>query len=224
MTLIGAAVNDGAFIFGRRAAMKFLIALVTALLALGAVSYLVVSTGRFDIAATTPPGVIEKLAPRVRDRSIHARAEAFKASTDPEVVAHGLEHYRDNCLPCHGAPGIEAAEFHEGMNPAPPEMDSTDVQKYTDGELYWIVKNGIRFTGMPSFGKNHRDDEIGDIVAFVRHVPQLSAAERQALMTRAAGDHHHEGAEAEENHQHESAAGGDHHHHHGSPDEKEERY
>ena len=112
---------------------------------------------------------------------------------DPGAVARGMSHYRENCLPCHGAPGVDAAEFHEGMNPSPPGIDAEVVQHGSDAELFWVIKNGIRMTGMPAFGVNHKDDELRDIVAFVRHVPQLTDAEREALRAGSEGeDHHHE--------------------------------
>jgi mono/diheme cytochrome c family protein len=119
-------------------------------------------------------------------------------SKDPNAVALGLTHYRENCLPCHEVPGVDAAEFHEGMNPSPPDMDAQAVQHQSDAELFWVIKNGIRMTGMPAFGGNHNDEEIRHIVAFVRHVTQLTDAERQALKSGAGEEHHHDAEAGEE--------------------------
>jgi mono/diheme cytochrome c family protein len=77
---------------------------------------------------------------------------------------------------------------------------ATAPPDFIDAELFWVIKNGIRMTGMPAFGVNHKDEEIRHIVAFVRHVPQLTDAERQALKTGAGEEHHHDGEEAEHHH------------------------
>jgi mono/diheme cytochrome c family protein len=112
----------------------------------------------------------------------------------------------ENCLRGHGAPGVKRAEFAEGMNPTPPDIDGA-LQTYTDAQLFWVIKNGIRATGMPAFGVNHKDDEIAAIAAFVRHTPKLSPEERKELAGAAPhDDHHHESgappAEAEPHHNH----------------------
>jgi mono/diheme cytochrome c family protein len=112
--------------------------------------------------------------------------------TDAAAAGRGLSHYRENCLGCHGAPGIERPEFVEGMNPAPPPIEAPGIQRHTDGELFWIIKHGIRMTGMPAFGVNHTDEEIRDILAFVRHIPNLDAAEKQQLTSRVPDDSHHD--------------------------------
>jgi mono/diheme cytochrome c family protein len=150
--------------------MKFIAGAITMLLVIGAVAGFVLATGRFNVAATAPHDFTDN-------------------------VARGLTHYRENCLPCHGAPGVDAAEFPEGMNPSPPGIDADEVQHGSDAELFWVIKNGIRMSGMAAFGVNHKDEEIRDIVAFVRHVRQLTDAEREALKAAPEGEeHHHEAA------------------------------
>jgi mono/diheme cytochrome c family protein len=99
-------------------------------------------------------------------------------------------------------------EFEEGMSPAPPAIDEKQVQRWSDQELAWIVKNGIAMTGMPGFGGNHSDEEIAHIVAFVRHAPQLTAEEKARLHDALPHEHHHQGEEP--NHHKEE---GEHHHH-----------
>jgi mono/diheme cytochrome c family protein len=183
--------------------MKFLAGVVLTLLIGLAVCGFVLGTGRFNVAATAPPDFTDKLAPWVLDKSIERRARDITdaVARDPGAVGRGMSHYRENCLPCHGAPGVDAAEFPEGMNPTPPDIDSPTLQHATDAELFWVIKNGIRMTGMPAFGVNHKDEEIRDIVAFVRHATQITDAERQALKTGAGLEEHHHG-EAGEDHLH----------------------
>ena len=205
--------------------MKFFAGVVVTVLVVLAIGGFVFATGRFNVAATAPPDVADKVAPWVLDKSIKRGAKSVTdpVSKDPNAVALGLSHYRENCLPCHGAPGVDPAEFHEGMNPAPPDIESEDVQHGSDAELFWVIKSGIRMTGMPAFGVNHNDEEIRHIVAFVRHTPQLTDAERQALKTGAGEEHHHDAGAGEEAHSHGTespaaspapAASASPHHHH----------
>ena len=188
--------------------MKFFAGVVVTVLVVLAIGGFIFATGRFNVAATAPPDVADKVAPWVLDKSIKRGAKSVTdpVSKDTNAVALGLSHYRENCLPCHGAPGVEPAEFHEGMNPAPPEIESEDLQHASDAELFWVIKNGIRMTGMPAFGGNHSDEEIRHIVAFVRHTPQLTDAERQALKTGAGEEHHHDAGAGEEAHSHGGAS------------------
>jgi len=190
--------------------MKFLSGVFVTVLVVVAVCGFIFATGRFNVAATAPPDMTDKIAPWVLDKALERRAKDVNdpIAKDPGAIARGLSHYRENCLPCHGAPGMEPAEFHEGMNPSPPDIDAPALQHDSDAELFWVVKNGIRMTGMPAFGVNHKDEEIRDIVAFVRHTPHLTDAERQALKSgEGVEGHHHEG-EAGEEHHHDAAASG----------------
>jgi mono/diheme cytochrome c family protein len=170
--------------------MKFFAGAVTMLLVIAAVAGFILATGRFNVAATAPPDLMDKLAPWALEKAIDRRAREIgdPIARDPGAVARGLSEYREHCLPCHGAPGVDAAEFQEGMNPSAPGIDAAVVQNLSDAELFWVIKNGIRMTGMPAFGVNEKDDEIRDIVAFVRHVPQLTDPERQALKAPPAGE------------------------------------
>ncbi len=189
--------------------MKFITGVIVTVLVVLGIAGFIFATGRFNVAATAPPDMIDKIAPWALEKALERRS---KDVTDPiakdaGAMARGMTHYRENCLPCHGAPGVEPAEFHEGMNPSPPEIDAPALQRGTDAELFWVIKNGIRMTGMPAFGVNHKDEEIRDIVAFVRHAPQITDAERQALKAgEGLAEHHHGGEAGEEHH-------GEEHHH-----------
>jgi mono/diheme cytochrome c family protein len=185
--------------------MKFFTGVIVTILVVLGIAGFILATGRFNVAATAPPDMIDKVAPWALDKALERRS---KDVTDPiakdaGAIARGMTHYRENCLPCHGAPGIEPAEFHEGLNPSPPDIDAPALQHDTDAELFWVIKNGIRMTGMPAFGVNHKDEEIRDIVAFVRHAPQITDAERQKLKTGEGLEEHHHGDEAGEEHHHD---------------------
>lgn len=105
--------------------------------------------------------------------------------SDFEWVKVGAQHYDALCVFCHGAPGREASEFSEGLNPPAPELHKVEVQKqYSDAELYWIIKNGIRMTGMPAFGPTHEEKELWAIVAFTRRLPEMQAEDYRVVTER----------------------------------------
>ncbi len=164
--------------------MKFLSGVFFGILAVVVGMAAVVATGVIDPAASLPPGPVEtRIARFALDRSVARRAprapNPLKAG--PDVLRAGLAHYKHMCVGCHGAPGVDASEAGEGLNPPAPDLTLGRVQKRTDGELFWLVQNGIRMTGMPAFGPTHKDQEIWKIVAFLRHLPALAPEEEKEL-------------------------------------------
>lgn len=149
------------------------------------VPILVLFTGAIDMGADANPGIIERtLAPWALDRSVEMRAPKGKNpfAADPATIAAGLGSYRENCLMCHGAPNVKRAGLSKGFNPPAPPLGIDDDAP--DGELFWLIKHGIRMTPMPAFSPTLTDDEIWKIVTFVRHLPNLSEQERIALQAR----------------------------------------
>jgi mono/diheme cytochrome c family protein len=173
--------------------IKFLLAVLVVLLVLAGLGAFLVHTGRLPVAATTPPDLVDRVAMTAKFEAVRRGGNGLQVTlpTDAASIARGREHYVENCLPCHGAPGVKRAEFAEGMNPIPPDIDGP-LQGYDDASLFWVIKNGIRATGMPAFAANHTDAEISDITAFVRHTPRLIPEERKELAAMAApGEPHH---------------------------------
>ena len=117
---------------------------------------------------------------------------------DPERIREGLHHYHEMCVFCHGAPGVDRSEVGQGLNPKPPKLASG--RRLTDDgarEAFWVVKNGIRMTGMPAFGPTHSDEKLWDVVAFLRRMQTMSPADYQA-MVRSEGMEVSHGEEGEE--------------------------
>lgn len=173
---------------------RFFWGMFVALLILIAVPLVLMGTGVFNMAATEVPGALETtLASWTVDRSVKVRApqQTNPVQDDPEAVATGMIHYRTRCLQCHGAPSVKSYEFAKGLNPPPPELAEAS-RDWTDGELFWITKNGIRMTGMPAFGPTYSDDELWKIVAFVRKLDHLSDSQVASLREGEEADHHHE--------------------------------
>lgn len=99
---------------------------------------------------------------------------------DPALILRSAGHFATGCAACHGAPGVAQSPVVKAMVPAPPRLDDK-VGEWTDAELFWIVKNGIKFSGMPAWPAQHRDDEVWAQVAFLRALPGMSSAEYAGL-------------------------------------------
>lgn len=175
--------------------MKKLLMPVLVVIVLLMAALLFIYSGLFDVAASTPDnGLVHWVLETTRERSVARRMKSVEVPplTDPALVQTGFLHYQENCVTCHGAPGVEASEIGQGLNPYPPELAS-EAGEANPRELFWIVKNGIKMTGMPSFGVTHTDQEIWAIVAFLEKMPKMTPQEYQALekTVEASGEEHH---------------------------------
>ena len=155
--------------------------------AVGAVcAGILLTAGLVDFSAATPPGRVEqRLATFALDRSIerHAPRMANPLARSPGAAAAGLALFRTHCVACHGAPGVDPTEAGASLNPPAPGLTLARVQARSDGQLKWIVSNGIRMTGMPAFGASRSEEEVWQLVAALRRLPRLSPEERHMLGT-----------------------------------------
>jgi len=212
---------------------------VVVLVLLGGLGLAYMYSGAYDVAASKAPSGLERwVLTTVRERSIERRSEDLTVPDmeDSARVMQGLAHYREDCADCHGVPGRGREDFVEGMNPEPPRFFRTPEElarrearmqgrePLTQAEQerraqheqeefrehFWAIKNGIAMTGMPAFGKDHSDDDIWAMVAFVERVHSLTAEQYRAMVA-ALPDSLLEEHEAEHEHAGEAAegAGGD---------------
>jgi mono/diheme cytochrome c family protein len=166
--------------------MRFLFGIVFGFFLVGAVAIFVILSGAVSAGATAPVSDVERtLAKLALGRSVARRAPKTEnpVKATPETLAKALTHYKGMCLTCHGAGSVDPSAIGEGLNPPAPDLSQPSVQARSDGELFWMVQNGIRMTGMPAFGPTHRDEDLWALVAFLRHLPELTAAEEAALET-----------------------------------------
>jgi mono/diheme cytochrome c family protein len=145
--------------------------------------------GFYDIAANTDnPKPVDWALIQTRQASIerHAETKPPIKLDDAGLIREGARSYSEHgCANCHGAPGAEWAKFSEGLNPGPPDLKDV-VKDITPAELFWVIRNGIRMTGMPSFAKaGVADDEIWKIVAFVKKLPDVKDADYKAWTSSA---------------------------------------
>jgi mono/diheme cytochrome c family protein len=178
--------------------VKFLSGVIFGILLVAAGAAAIVYTGSFNTSAEIPPSKMEKtLATFALNKSVARRAPNRKnpLPATPENLRGGLAHFRENCVVCHGAPGVDPGEIGQGLNPGAPDLTLPRVQARTDGQLYWLVDGGIRMSGMPAFGPTHGENEIWQIVAFLRHLPEITDAEKAQLKGETeTKEHHHEEA------------------------------
>lgn len=108
-------------------------------------------------------------------QSVERRAEAIDAPSldDPALAARGLAHFRAHCVQCHGAPGVAPEPFALGLTPLPGSLSHT-AREWAPSELFWVIRNGIKMTGMPAWQFRMSDDELWSIVAFLKTLPALS--------------------------------------------------
>jgi mono/diheme cytochrome c family protein len=142
---------------------------------------------RTGFSARGTPSTFEKLAATtVRELAVPSNYRKlhnpFPASA--ENIQAGMDHFSDHCATCHSNDGGGDTIFGKGMYPKPPDMRRAETQNKSDGELYYIIENGIRLSGMPAFGKEHEagaDVDTWKLVLFLRHLPNLTAKELKRM-------------------------------------------
>jgi mono/diheme cytochrome c family protein len=158
-----------------------------ALLVLVAAVSVVIYAGIYNIAADMPhTQPVYWLLEELRDRSVAARAKDILVPKDLDElkrISVGAGQYAEMCSGCHLAPGMKRTEISRGLYPRPPELRrESDL---TPAEQFWIIKHGVKMTGMPAWGITHDDELLWDVVAFLRKLPELTAEQYQALVKSA---------------------------------------
>lgn len=156
--------------------------------------------GRYDVSARSPHSApVEWLLRSGMERSVRAHARELPAGTnsnDPHLAARAIGHYAAACAPCHAAPGQPRAPWMV-LYPEPADLTRPEVvARWTDAELYWIIANGIKDTGMIALGPTHSEADLLAVTAFVRQLPRMSSERyRELASSDAAGGHeagHHQ--------------------------------
>jgi len=160
---------------------SLLIAIGLALLGLAAA--IAVSVLHDGLSSRATPSRLETiLARNARHLAIpsNARLTQNPLLASPEDLRDARLHFADHCAICHANDGSGQTAFGKGLYPKPPDLRLPETQDLTDGELFWIIENGVRFTGMPAFSGIGNHDSTQDswkLVHFLRHLPHLTAAE-----------------------------------------------
>lgn len=166
--------------------------LLLALAAAAGSAALVVYLGVYDISATgqhTRP--VYTLLDYALRRSVIARSDGLAVPdlADPERIRRGAVHYRGHCVQCHGAPGVAPDPLAHGLNPAPANLVGT-ARHWSDAEMFWVVRNGIKMTGMPAWVYRLSDEEIWDVIAFTRASVAMAPQDYAALAAQLPAHQH----------------------------------
>jgi mono/diheme cytochrome c family protein len=165
---------------------RILIALVLAAAAAGAIVF--VNMIHHGFSARDRPSAAEAfLAHRMRHWAVPAKSRSLKNpfADSAEAVAAGRAHFADHCALCHGNDGRSQTEIGQNLYPKGPDMQGRETQALSDGELLYIIKNGVRLTGMPAWGHETADDdqENWQLVSFIRHLPWITPKELEEMKT-----------------------------------------
>jgi mono/diheme cytochrome c family protein len=167
------------------------------LVVLGGLAFLY--SGIYDVSATAPHWAVTRwMLETARTRSVKAHSAGVEAPPGldgPATILIGVEHFAAYCAVCHGAPGVPKGDIAKGLNPHPPDLAHASAH-YTASELFWILKHGIKMTGMPAWN-DHSDEELWATVAFLQELPAMSEEDYarlvMATMERNAPHHHDTG-------------------------------
>src|SRR5215216_1159781 len=160
-----------------KAVLKALLLLVAILVVLTVIVFIWI--GSRGISAKAQPGRVETVVARtMRHLAIPrgARERQNPVSRSADVVKEGLAHYADHCAACHANDGSGETELGLGLYPKPPDMRLQATQFLTDGELFYIIENGVRLTGMPAWSTGTEEGTAATwhLVHFIRELPRLT--------------------------------------------------
>jgi mono/diheme cytochrome c family protein len=143
--------------------------------------------GVYNIAADAPhTQPVYWLLETARERSIEVRSQGIAVPddlSDPKRIQSGAGQYAEMCAGCHLAPGMKRTEISRGLYPRAPELRRK--RHSSPAEDFWVVKHGVKMTGMAAWGVTHDDEILWDVVAFLRKLPELTADQYRALVESA---------------------------------------
>jgi mono/diheme cytochrome c family protein len=133
-----------------------------------------------------PPTALERwIARRARSLAVppSAKTQTNQTPDSPETLVEARAHWADHCASCHANNGSGDTELGKHLFPPAPDMRSVDTQNLSDGELFYIIQNGVRLTGMPGWGSgsSHDAQDSWKLVRFIRHLPQMTPKEETEM-------------------------------------------
>lgn len=128
-------------------------------------------------ARTEPPAIEAVVARRIRSLAIPtgAKSRPNPYANDSGAWVDGGRHFQEHCAVCHGDDGSGKSEIGRNLYPKAPDMRAAGTQDLTDGELYFVIMNGVRYTGMPAWEGEHTPAETWKLVSFIRRLPRLTS-------------------------------------------------
>ncbi len=170
---------------------RSILLIIVGLALLGLAAAIAASVLHDGLSARATPTRLEALVARnARHLAIPSKARLAQNPVldSPEEQREARLHFADHCAICHGNDGGGDTAIGGGLYPKPPDLRLPSTQELSDGELFWIIENGVRFTGMPAFagngehtGNHDSAQDSWELVHFIRHLPHLTAAERAEM-------------------------------------------
>ena len=165
--------------------MRIRLVIVVALVMLLVGGTVFLARGRGFTSRRSPFPLEEWLARAARSHLVpgDVRAAVNPVANTPEARRAGLEHFADHCASCHANDGSGDISLGRSLFPKAPDMRTGATQAMSDGELFYVIEQGIPFTGMPAWGTGTEDGvrSSWELVRFIRHLPNLSAEELQDM-------------------------------------------
>jgi mono/diheme cytochrome c family protein len=159
--------------------------LLAIVIAIALVAVVAASVLHDGVSARAKPTVLETMMAReVRHMAIPASRRSMRnpVAETQESLRDARLHFADHCAICHANDGSGDTLIGRNLYPKPPDLRREETQKLADGELFWIIENGVRFTGMPAFGgAQGSEQDSWKLVGFIRHLPQLNDKERMEM-------------------------------------------
>lgn len=144
--------------------------------------------GLYDIGADSPHWFMTaQIIETLRERSIEIRTKDIEVPNlkNPSLALQGAAHYDAMCVGCHLAPGMRNTEIRLGLYPKPPDLSKAHIDPKV---AFWVIKHGIKMTGMPAWGRSHDDIALWSIVAFLDRLPEMTPQEYKAIFAKARAD------------------------------------
>ncbi len=152
------------------------------------------------------PGSLEtSVAHEVKQVTIGGKNQVNPVPDDPASVAAGARHFQHHCQVCHGLDGQNTGvPFARRMDPPVPELTSSEVQEFTDGQLKWIIEHGIAPSGMPAWKGLLSDEEMWQMVRYLRHLPAKGSLGVPDVYKEEAEEHSHDAQKEGKSHKDQS--------------------
>ncbi|MEO6895692.1 MAG: cytochrome c [Caldimonas sp.] len=171
---------------------------------------LFVGSGAYNFAADEPhTAAVSSLLETMRERSIATRAVGLLVPdlSESTRIVQGAGNYNAMCVGCHLAPGMAESEMSKGLYPAPPNLSKEKVEP---AHAFWVIKHGIKASGMPAWGKSMSDEYVWNMAAFLQELPRLDADRYKEMVAHSGGHQHDHGG----THDEDAGHGPDHDHDH----------
>lgn len=181
--------------------MRILYSIVIAGVVLAVSGFAFIHSGIYNVTAMEEHSPLGKWALHTTMKnSVEARVSEVEVPgnlASEEMIRQGARAYDQLCVACHLKPGLEDTLLRQGLNPTPPSL--AEAGHFGPAEQFWVIKNGIKMTGMPAWGVTHDDEDLWEITAFIQRLPSLSEAEYTRLIQPEPGMQ----AKADDGHDHD---------------------